>query len=67
MKQWANTADYPDRKEKKQAEFLVHNKLPWELIYGIAVINDDVGLNVESMLKGQKHKPIIKVKNEWYY
>lgn len=67
LKQWANTDDHPDRKEKKQAEFLVHKKVPWELIYGIAVINDAVGSKVQRLLNGQKHKPVIKVKNEWYY
>ena len=67
LKQWANTDDHPDRKEKKQAEFLVHKKMPWELIYGIAVINDEVASKVESLLNGHTHKPVIKVKKEWYY
>lgn len=67
LKQWANTSDNPDRKEKKQAEFLVHKKLPWELIYGIAVFNDVTGSHVEDTLKSQQHKPVIKVKKEWYY
>lgn len=67
MRYWADTPDDPARKEKKQAEFLVYKKLPWELIYGIAVLNDDISSHVENALNGQQHKPIIKVKKEWYY
>ena len=67
MQYWADTPEDPARKEKKQAEFLIHQKLPWELIYGIAVINDNVRSHIEKILNGQKHQPVIKVKNEWYY
>lgn len=67
LRYWADTPDDPARKEKKQAEFLIHNKLPWELIHGIAVINKDVSLHVEKILNASKHKPVIKVKQEWYY
>ncbi len=67
LRYWADTPDDPARKEKKQAEFLIHKKLPWELIHGIAVINRDVSSHVENILNAQKHKPVIKVKQEWYY
>jgi hypothetical protein len=67
LKYWADTPDAPDRKEKKQAEFLIHEKLPWAQIYGIAVNNQDVLERVESRLNGLQHKPIIKVKKEWHY
>lgn len=67
LKQWNNTSVYPDRKEKKQAEFLIYKKLSWELVYGIAVFKDDIRLHVEHALNNQQHKPVIKVKKEWYY
>ena len=38
---WRSTPDERDRQEKKQAEFLVHQTVPWELMTGIAVLNDD--------------------------
>lgn len=67
LRYWADTPDDPGRMEKKQAEFLVYNKLPWDQIYGIAVIDDGVACRVEKMVCAQKHKPVIKVKKEWYY
>lgn len=67
LKYWANTPDDPARKEKKQAEFLIHQKLSWNQIYGIAVNNEDALAKVESTLNGLQHKPLVKVKKEWYY
>ncbi len=64
---WKNTDEDPDRKEKKQAEFLIYAKLPWELIHGIAVFDDEIKIRVENIIKNQQYKPIIKVKKEWYY
>lgn len=67
LRYWKNTSDDPGRREKKQAEFLIYNKLPWEQIYGIAVIDDNVGARVESIVNGLQHKPVIKTKREWYF
>ena len=67
LRYWADTPEDPARKEKKQAEFLIHEKLPWEQIYGIAVNNENTLTKVEGSLNGLQHKPIVKVKNEWYY
>ena len=67
LRYWANTPEDPDRKEKKQAEFLIYEKLPWEQIYGIAVNNEGTHTKVETILNGLQHKPIVKVKTEWYY
>lgn len=67
LKYWANTPEDPDRREKKQAEFLIHKKLPWEQIYGIAVNSEEALAKVESTVNGLHYKPIIKLKKEWYY
>ena len=67
LRYWADTPEDPDRKEKKQAEFLIYEKLPWEHIYGIAVNNEGAFSKVETILNGLQHKPIVKIKKEWYY
>jgi hypothetical protein len=67
LQYWASDEVDPARKEKKQAEFLVYEKLPWQFIFGIAVINEEVAANVKKLLSTQKHIPVVKVKPEWYY
>ncbi len=56
-----------DSKEKKQAEFLVYRKVSWNLIHGIGVMNDEIASNINYKLDNLTHKPIVKVKKEWYY
>jgi hypothetical protein len=46
---------------------LVHKFVPFELVLGIGVIDDDVREQVEAELKGAPYHPPVKVKPEWYY
>lgn len=63
---WSDPND-PAKKEKKQAEFLIYHKVPWELIKGIAVESEEIANNVKYILSYTKHKPSIKVVKQWYY
>lgn len=65
---WTNTQQYPDRRERKQAEFLVHRFVPWSLITEIGVINQTMLEAVQSVLDAiPLPHPIVKVRREWYY
>lgn len=68
-KYWADTEEDPDRKRRKQAEFLVHHSLPWELVKGIAVMNNMAKEAVESIFKIFDPKLTKKVieRPQWYY
>ncbi len=57
----------PDIKEGKQAEFLVFDFFPWQLVAGIGVKNRTVRDKVEVALESAKHRPTVKVKRDWYY
>jgi len=57
----------PEKKEKRQAEFLVHDYCPWEAIQQIVVINQEVKNKVEAALIGSQHKPTVKISRNWYY
>lgn len=57
----------PDVKENKQAEFLVENSFPWELIELIGVIDTDVENQVANIISEAEHQPSVAVKPEWYY
>jgi hypothetical protein len=36
---WKDTEDDPDRERRRQAEFLVHDRAPWEVIEEIGVMD----------------------------
>jgi hypothetical protein len=64
---WKNTDQDPDRKRRKQAEFLIHLSLPWDWIEGIGVIDAAVGKKVATVTAKAKHKPPIIVQPKRYY
>ncbi len=65
---WKNTDDEPDRRERRMAEMLVHQSVPWDAI--IAVVgrtNDRVG-QIGAILAnvGGKATPV-QAKPGWYF
>ena len=66
---WADTNEDPDRKRKKQAEFLVHDFCPWQLIQEIVVINNSVKQRVEQEMQRfpKSMRPPVRVDSSWYY
>ena len=57
----------PDVKRKKQAEFLVHARFPWELVERIAVIDGEIAARVTELLRGAGHRPRVTIEPKWYY
>jgi len=64
---WRDTNEDNDRKRRRQAEFLVRNFLPWELITEIGVMNSTIKANTENILQNFTHKPSVIVQKSWYY
>lgn len=64
---WFDTKDDPNRKCRRQAEFLIHQFCPWTLIREIGVINNDIKIKVEKILQNYKHQPSVKIYPQWYY
>jgi hypothetical protein len=64
---WNDTVQDPDRKRRKQAEFLVHQGFPWNLVLGIVVINDTKKREVEAIVAAAEHKPQVAARPDWYY
>jgi hypothetical protein len=64
---WKNTLSDLDRKRRKQAEFLVHRRVPWELISQIGVLNRGKADSVAEALAGAAHQPSVTVEPDWYY
>lgn len=67
QRQWADTPDDPDRKRRRQAELLVYQSLPWNLIGAIGVINGKMEEEVKAVLANADHKPRVTVRRDWYY
>jgi hypothetical protein len=64
---WNDTASYPDRKRRRQAEFLVHRFFPWELVTTIGVMSEAVRMRVEAALSATTYRPVVRVQRGWYY
>lgn len=63
----ANVWSNPEIKEAKQAEFLVHQYVPWNLVSRIGVISVQTGNQVVRAIGQAGHKPSIEVCRSWYY
>ncbi len=65
--QWTNTNEDGDKTRRKQAEFLVHDFMPWSMVTGIVVKTQAIADQVAAHLQGQSHTPPIQVMPAWYY
>lgn len=54
-------------KEAKQAEFLVHESFPWDLVSKIGVRSREVYQQVRAALRAAKHRPSVQIEPNWYY
>jgi hypothetical protein len=64
---WADTPEDGDRERRRQAEFLVHQFFPWQLINRIGVMAQKVADEVHSALANAQHQPTVTVEQGWYY
>lgn len=54
-----------ETKEKRQAEFLVHESFPWAAVEGIGVKSAALAAKVQALLQGGT--PPVAVRPDWYY
>ena len=66
-KYWNDTPQDPDRSRRRQAEFLVHRFVPWELFIGVGAKSPEISELVNGILSDAEHKPPVKEKRNWYY
>ena len=58
---------WTDRKESKQAEFLVEESFPWHMVSRIGVKSARIGTRVLNLLQKTDHRPQVEIKPGWYY
>lgn len=66
-KYWFDTDDFPDRKRRRQAEFLVKGSLPLKHFLGIGVYNDQVKQKVNEILDAYNTEMEVRVRPSFYY
>ena len=54
-------------KEGKQAEFLVEDSFPWQLVSRIGVHSRDMYVRIVNIIRTYEHRPDIRVMRSWYY
>lgn len=66
---WSNTDVDFDRQRRKQAEFLVHEFMDWQLIEEVAVFDDDHKEQAERVMSrfGKSLRRPVVVRRDWYY
>ena len=62
-----NAKDWRQCKEGKQAEFLLEQCFPWTLVERIGVQNNAVYQQVCRDLQGTAPRPVVEIKQDWYY
>ena len=45
----------------------MHEGFPWRLVRGIGVYSEKIGTRAMTAFGKAKHRPPVKVKQEWYY
>src|SRR5262245_2538458 len=64
---WSDSLSDPDRKRKKQAEFLVASQFSWEWIEALGVMDAGMVEKVQLLIADCDHKPVVKTQPKWYY
>jgi hypothetical protein len=57
----------PDIKEGKQAEFLLRERFPFDLVERIGVASSGVRARVAEAIADANHRPAIEIRPDWYF
>ena len=64
---WANTESEPDRRERRLAECLVHDRVPWAAFTEVAVKSADGRHRALAALAKTRPQVPITVRPGWYF
>ncbi len=64
---WRDTADDPDRKRRRMAEFLMHRSAPLKAINGMATMTTSMESRLNEILAAYQYPMDVKVQRQWYY
>ncbi|WP_432560417.1 type II toxin-antitoxin system toxin DNA ADP-ribosyl transferase DarT [Granulicoccus sp. GXG6511] len=64
---WNSTPEEPDRKERRQAECLVHPHVPWPLFDAVVTKTDEIAIAVHAVLASVDAHTAVAVRRDWYF
>nr|WP_261307341.1 DUF4433 domain-containing protein [Nocardia farcinica] len=64
---WCDIPEYPDRSERRQAELLVHERVPWDSILGVATRTEPVENELRHILDTAGASTRTAVRSHWYF
>lgn len=64
---WYDTDDEPDRKERRMAECLAHQVVPWEAFEAIVTKNDQRKQQVQEILADLGQSIPVATRPDWYF
>jgi len=64
---WNNTPEDPERRERRMAECLVHQRVPWEAFAGIVTRNDARRSEAEALLATVGVSTTVRSRPGWYF
>ena len=64
---WRDTAEDPDRSDRRQAELLVHQRLSWDNILGVATANERTMGEVSALIGTHGATTRVATRPEWYF
>lgn len=64
---WSGSGIPSSVRHEKQAEFLIESRFPWELVERIGVRSRDIAQRVSQVLRVDTHRPIVEIRQDWYY
>jgi hypothetical protein len=67
QRMWNNTPQEPDRMERRMAECLVHEGIPWQCFFEVVANTRSCAQTVEGILGNLDHQPKLSVRSGWYF
>lgn len=64
---WNNTPEDPERRERRMAECLVHQRVPWEAFAGVVTRTEARRTEAEGLLASVGVSTTVESRAEWYF